>query len=334
MFIHLSNTSSEETSVRPPNRMYFCPSSVDASARAPRDFSLGWSRGLWEGRVHDMMQQDIKQFYEKRLDVLMEHKTATAAVSLTPSRPNRSSRELPSRFSVSAELLDLFIFFSNSKDQTCSSVMRSFLLFLCVSLFGSALAYSRCQVNSACCFCSTSTCNRFTSNPAYGLCDDGTSCGTCSSSTTSSSGTSSSGTSASGTSSSGASSSGTSSSGTSSSGTSNGQYASLSGKYTVTNPGTCQWSKSYTVTPTGTNTYYIIPSDTTTFTTATIQQYSDYSFSISSNLQITCQGTKPNAHNINLVCSNGCYAVLTGGSGMVMANIFLIVAAVSALLVL
>ncbi|PRP89159.1 hypothetical protein PROFUN_01879 [Planoprotostelium fungivorum] len=212
--------------------------------------------------------------------------------------------------------------------------MRSFLLFLCISLFGSALASSQCQVNGACCYCISSTCTQFKSNPAYGFCDDGTYCGTCSSSTTSSSGASSSGASSSGASSSGASSSGTTSFGTSSSGTSNGQYASMVGKYSLGNHGgSCDWANSYIVTATGVNTYQIIPQDNPKISTASIQQSSDYTFSISASGITVCSGTK-DGHSLSLVCNGGCFAVLTGGSGMVVANIFLIVAAVSALLAL
>ncbi|PRP89129.1 hypothetical protein PROFUN_01849 [Planoprotostelium fungivorum] len=62
--------------------------------------------------------------------------------------------------------------------------------------------------------------------------------------------------------------------------------------------------------------------------TATAQQYSNNSFSVFNSGLSACSGTRPNGHTISLKCSSACYAVFTGGSGMVMAHIFFIVAAV------
>ncbi|PRP82681.1 hypothetical protein PROFUN_10045 [Planoprotostelium fungivorum] len=147
----------------------------------------------------------------------------------------------------------------------------------------------------------SSTCSQFQSDQAYGFCDDGSNCQLCPSTATSPSGTSSTGT---------------------SSGAFSGHGSS------------CSWSSSYTVTPTGPSTYNIIPSDTTQFSTETIQQYGDHRFSISNGLLNICSGSRPNDNTLSIVYSNGCHAVLNGGSGIVVANISLIVAAMSALLVM
>ncbi|PRP89204.1 hypothetical protein PROFUN_01924 [Planoprotostelium fungivorum] len=185
--------------------------------------------------------------------------------------------------------------------------MRSSLLLLCIALFGSALALAKCAVNGVCCYCpNSSTCDQFNSNPSAGRCDDGSVCQTCPSSTTSTS-----------------------------SGSSNGQYASLAGTYKTSDTACSSsfWADGYSLTPSGTNSYVLTASDNN-HQGGTVIQYSDSTFSIFQDGTATCSGVKTDAHKAKVACINGCSATLTGGSGMVVANIFLVVAAVSALLAL
>ncbi|PRP89201.1 hypothetical protein PROFUN_01921 [Planoprotostelium fungivorum] len=121
----------------------------------------------------------------------------------------------------------------------------------------------------------------------------------------------------------------------SSSGSSNGQYVSLAGTYKTTKIACSSsfWADGYSITLSGTNTYVLITNDKYHLVVGNIIQSSDSTFSIYQG-SASCSGVKTDARSTMVTCINGCSAIWTSGSGMVVANIFLVVTAVSALLAL